>query len=55
MRSKLDNIGKTCVFVGYVDDHSGDVYRFLNVNQVEYYEERYKVAEYNVETLQKET
>ena len=55
MRSKLDNIGETCMFVGYIDDHSGDVYRFLNVNQVDYYEERYKVAEYNVETLQKET
>ena len=31
MRSKLDNRGKTCMFVGYADDHSGDVYRFLNV------------------------
>ena len=26
MRSKLDNRGKTCMFVGYGDDHSGDVY-----------------------------
>ena len=32
MRSKLDNEGKTCIFVGYADDHSGDVYRFLNIN-----------------------
>ena len=32
MRSKLDNRGKTCMFVGYADDHSGDVYRFLNIN-----------------------
>ena len=31
MRSKLDNRGKTCIFVGYADDHAGDVYRFLNV------------------------
>ena len=31
MRSKLDNRGKTCMFVGYVDDHAGDVYRYLNV------------------------
>ena len=31
MRSKLDNRGETCMFVGYADDHSGDVYRFLNV------------------------
>ena len=30
MRFKLDNRGKTCMFVGYADDHSGDVYRFLN-------------------------
>ena len=32
MRSKLDNRRKTCVFVGYADDHSGDMYRFLNTN-----------------------
>ena len=32
MRSKLDNRGKTCMFVGYTDDHSGDVYRFLNIH-----------------------
>ena len=31
-RSKLDNRGKTCMFVGYADDHSGDVYRFLNIH-----------------------
>ena len=31
MRSKLDTRGKTCMFVGYADDHAGDVYRFLNV------------------------
>ena len=31
MRSKLDTRGKTCMFVGYTDDHCGDVYRFLNV------------------------
>ena len=31
MRSKLDNRGKTCMFVGYADDHSGDVYRFVNI------------------------
>ena len=33
MRSKLDNRGKTCspMFVGYADDHSGDVHRFLNI------------------------
>ena len=32
MRSKLDNRGKTCIFVGYADDHSEDVHRFLNIN-----------------------
>ena len=25
MRSKLDNRGKTCMFVGYAEDHAGDV------------------------------
>ena len=32
MRSNLDNRGNTCMFVGYADDHSGDVYRFLNIH-----------------------
>ena len=32
MRSKLDNRGKTCMFVGYDDDHTKDVYRFLNIH-----------------------
>ena len=32
MRSKLDNKRKTCMFVGYADDHSGDVYRFLIIH-----------------------
>ena len=32
MRLKLDNRGKTCMFVGYADGHYGDVYRFLNIN-----------------------
>ena len=31
MRSKLDNRAKTCMFVGYADDHTKDVYRFLNI------------------------
>ena len=31
MRSKLDNRGKTCMFVRYADDHSGDVYMFLSI------------------------
>ena len=32
MRSKLDNRGKTCMFVGYADDHTKDMYRFLNIH-----------------------
>ena len=32
MRSKLNNREKTCMFVGYADDHAGDVYRFLNIH-----------------------
>ena len=32
MRSKLDDRGKTSMFVGYADDHSKDVYRFLNIH-----------------------
>ena len=32
MRSKLDNRGKTCMFVGCAEDHAGDVYRFLNIH-----------------------
>ena len=32
MRSKLDNRGKTCMFVGCAEDHVGDVYRFLNIH-----------------------
>ena len=32
MRSKLDNREKTCMFVGYAEDHAGDVYRFLNIH-----------------------
>ena len=32
MRSKLDDRGKTCMFLGYAEDHTRDVYRFLNIN-----------------------
>ena len=32
MRSKLDNRGKTCMFVGYAEHNAGDVYRFLNIH-----------------------
>ena len=42
------------MFVGYADDHSGDVYRFLNINQKDYHEQICKVAEHNMEPLQNE-
>ena len=32
MTSKLDDRRKTCMFVGYADDHSRDMYRFLNIH-----------------------
>ena len=32
MRSKLDDRGKTCMFVGYAEDNAIDVYRFLNIH-----------------------
>ena len=30
MRSKFGTRGKTSMYVGYADDHAGDVYRFIN-------------------------
>ena len=31
MRSKLDTRGRTGIFVGYADDHAGNIYRFINI------------------------
>ena len=31
MRSKLDIRGRTGIYVGYADDHAGNVYRFINI------------------------
>ena len=31
MRSKLDTRGRTGIFVGYADDHAGNVDRFINI------------------------
>ena len=31
MRSKLDTSRRTGIFVGYADDHAGNVYRFINI------------------------
>ena len=31
MRSELDTRGRTGIFVGYADDHAGNVYRFINI------------------------
>ena len=33
MRSKLDTRGRTGIFVGHADDHAGNVYRFINIQQ----------------------
>ena len=32
IKAKLDNRGKVCAMVGYANDHSGDVYRMLDIN-----------------------
>ena len=31
MRSKFDTRGRTGIFVGYADDHAGNMYRFINI------------------------
>ena len=31
MRAKLDTRGRTGIFVGYADNHGGNVYRFINI------------------------
>ena len=31
MRSKLDTRGRTGIFVGYADDHVGNVHRFISI------------------------
>ena len=51
MRSKLDNRGKTCMFVGYADDHS-EIFEYPY--QKGHHEQRCKVAEHYMETLQNE-
>ena len=33
VRSKLDTRGRTGIFVGYADDHAGNVYRFINIQK----------------------
>jgi hypothetical protein len=32
IQAKLTNQGTTCVFMGYTENHSGDVYRMLNLS-----------------------
>ena len=34
MRSKLDTIGRTGIFVGYADDHAENVYRFIYIQMM---------------------
>jgi len=31
IKNKLDNRGETCIFVGYADDHAGNIYRMFNL------------------------
>jgi len=31
IHSKLENCGETCIFVGYADDHAGNVYHMFNL------------------------
>jgi len=31
IKNKLDNRGKTCIFVGYTNDHAGNVYCMFNL------------------------
>ena len=31
MRLKLDTRGRTGIFVGYADDHAGNMFRFINI------------------------
>ena len=30
-RTKIEERGRTAMFVGYADDHTGDVYRFIHI------------------------
>ena len=52
MRSKLDTRGRTGIFVGYADDHAGNVYRFINIQTKEDHpEQRCTMAELILETI----
>ena len=43
------------MFVGYADDHAGDVYRFLNIQKKkDYHEQRCYMVEHNMEIIQNE-
>ena len=53
MRSKLDTRGKTCMFVGYADDHAVQIHQYTN--QESYFEQRCAMVESILETLQNET
>ena len=33
IRSKLDTRGRTGIFVGYADDHAGNMYKFINIQK----------------------
>ena len=48
MRSKLDTRGRTGIFVGYADDHAGNVYRFINIQTKK---QRYTMVELILEGI----
>ena len=52
MRSKLDIRGRTGIFVGYADDHAGNLYRFINIqNKENHFEQRYTMVELILEGI----
>ena len=54
MRSKLGTRGRTGIFVGYADDHAGNVYRFINIQMKKIILSRdiHTMAELILETIQ---
>ena len=52
MRSKLDTRGRTGIFVGYADDHAGNVYRFINIQMKKIiFEQRHTMVELILEGI----
>ena len=51
MRSKLDTRGRTGIFVGYADDHTINVYRFINIQMKKIILNRYTMVELILEGI----